>query len=328
LIYCLYAEQLKTSSEYKLSFLKLNKNLDSIGKIDFAERINNVNYLYKIFLSPRNTIIIISDIYYLEFDFEGRIISKSTISLVPLDFIFDSNGNILMVSAFTNTDGIYIYRSYFDGSFARVAKLNSFIAPKKGYRYAISNAKFDNNKNIIFSGYNDTCCGKISDIIKLDTLGNKIWEKKLEGTILDTQIQDDGYLFYYHSNNFGSLTETYKFSKMNLKGDLIYTVDTKIPMIDKIYPNVYGKQNDVNWVGLLNFRFISLDALGKINVNRIYGLGSLKCFQDTMEDLYIADNDKKLVVGKITRESNTPQRYPYSKMVLFWTDKNGKVIEK
>lgn len=331
-IYCLYAVQLATSSNYQLSLLKLNKNLDSLGTIPFFGVINNVDYIYKIHLTTRNTIAILEYTTYKEFDFNGNLIKEYFLfSTKPSDILFDDDGTILSlnVNLYSGTNSITIMRSKLDINLMRPQKMYNFSLPTGNI--TVKSPKFDKDKNIITAVFDNECClGSAKfNCFKIDTLGNKLWEKTIDGTFLDLYVQDDGYVFVYLTRDIITQKQNFTISKVGFNGNPLFTTVANVEYTfePRLFESVCNKQNDLIWLGLLNLQQIGVNASGQITINKTYGNLNGNCYPETIKDIYIPDADKKLTLVKHSTYYEPGWR-SYSKIGLFWTDRNGKIIEK
>jgi hypothetical protein len=329
-IYCLYATQLITSSNYQLSLLKLNKNLDSLGTIPLSGVINNVNYIYKIHLTARNTIGILEYTTYKEFDFDGKLLKEySLFYSEPSDIIFEADGTILSVNVNRSflTNSMTITRSKLDINQMRPQKMYNFSLPTGNM--TVKSPKFDKDKNIVTAVFDNECCSAKFNCYKIDTLGNKLWEKTIDGAFLDLHIQDDGYVLVYLTTDIVTRKQSFKISKIGFNGDSLFTTVADVEYIfePRLYPTVCNKQNDLIWLVLPNLRILGVNATGKITLNKAYGNIGGGCYPETTNDLYIPDADKKLTLVKHFTFYD-PGRFSPSKIGLFWTDRNGKIIEK
>jgi hypothetical protein len=325
-IYCLHAAQMTTSSNYVLSLLKVNKNLDSLGTIPLSGVFNNVDYIYKIQLTARNTIAILEYTTYKEYDFDGKLLKQySLFASQPTDIIFEDDGSILSINV--NSNRIDITRSKLDINLMRPSKMNTFTLPTDNI--GIKSPKFDKDKNIITATYESNCCAGKFTCIKIDTLGNKLWEKKLDGLFLDSYVQDDGYAFVYLTTDNVTRKQIFNISKLGFNGELLFTTDAKVENVSLplLSPIVCYKQNDLIWLGLLNLRMVGMTTSGRITMNKTYGNLNGKCYPETINDIYAPDADKKLVLARHFTFYE-PGRFSPSKISLFWTDRNGKVLEK
>ena len=329
-IYCLYASPLPTSSNYQLSLLKLNKNLDSLGTIPLSGIINNLDDIYKIHLTSRNTIAILERTTYKEFDFDGQLVKQYSLSYSdPSDIIVEDNGTIFSLNVYRSnpTNILTIVHSKLDVNLVRSQKTYNFSLPAGNMH--IKNPKFDKDKNIITAVYDNECCSDKFNCFKIDTLGNRIWEKIIEGKFLDLHVQNDGYVFVYYTTDIVTLKQSFKISKVSFNGEFLFTTTTDMEYIPvpKLFTSVCNKQNELIWLVLPMLRMVGADASGKITMNKVYGNIGGRCYPETNIDLYIPDADKKLTLVKYFTYYEQG-RFSPSKIGLFWSDRNGKIIEK
>ena len=173
-----------------------------------------------------------------------------------------------------------------------VIKTNKYGIPLWQKTYGgpgIDNGTFAEKTNdncFLITGFTNNTADTSYDVllIKIDTLGNKIWEKHYGGRDWDMgycvlQASDLNYYIAGRTNSFGNKNSNFYLIKTDVNGDTIFTKTFGGDSIDVAKSIIENKNGDIlilgysNSIGANGYKFylVTVDKNGNILKEKIYG---------------------------------------------------------